>query len=146
MTLVRWQPFNNAPPIPSNLFQGFDEALEGFWGSGRVQAWNPAVDIYEKKDNVVVKAELPGIDPKEVEISVEDGTLYLKGERKSEDEEKRDGYQRLERAYGSFARAFSLPDSVDPERVLAEYRDGLLTVTFPKREESKPKKVKISVK
>ena len=69
----------------------------------------------------------------------------LIGERKSEDEEKRDGYQRLERAYGSFARAFSLPDSVDSEKVLAEYRDGLLTVTLPKREESKPKKVKISV-
>ena len=146
MTLVRWQSFNDALAIPSNVFQGFDEALERFWGSGRAQAWNPAVDIYENKDNVVVKAELPGIDPKEVEISVEDGTLYLKGERKSEEEEKRDGYQRLERAYGSFARAFSLPDSVDSEKVLAEYRDGLLTVTLPKREESKPKKVKISVK
>ena len=131
---------------PGNLFQGFDEALERIWGNGPVRRWTPAVDVFENKDSVVVKAELPGVDPKEVEISMEDGTLYLKGERKSESEDQRDGYHRLERSYGSFARAFTLPDSVDPEKVSAEYKDGLLSVTLPKREESKPKKVKIAVK
>ena len=146
MTLVRWEPLNTAITGPGNLFQGFDEALERIWGNGPVRRWTPAVDVYENKDSVVVKAELPGVDPKEVEISVEDGTLYLKGERKSESEDQRDGYHRLERSYGSFARAFTLPDSVDPEKVSAEYKDGLLSVTLPKREESKPKKVKIAVK
>lgn len=146
MTLVRWEPLNTAITGPGNLFQSFDEALERIWGDGPVRRWAPAVDVYENKDSVVVKAELPGVDPKEVEISVEDGTLYLKGERKSESEDQRDGYHRLERSYGSFARAFTLPDSVDPEKVSAEYKDGLLSVTLPKREESKPKKVKIAVK
>ena len=115
-------------------------------GERACQTLTPAVDVYENKDSVVVKAELPGVDPKEVEISKEDGTLYLKGERKSESEDQRVGYHRLERSYGSFARAFTLPDSVDPEKVSAEYKDGLLSVTLPKREESKPKKVKIAVK
>ena len=146
MTLVRWEPLNTAITGPGNLLQGFDEALERIWGNGPVRRWTPAVDVYENKDSVVVKAELPGLDPKEVEISIEDGTLYLKGERKSESEDQRDGYHRLERSYGSFARAFTLPDSVDPEKVSAEYKDGLLSVTLPKREESKPKKVKIAVK
>ncbi len=146
MTLVRWEPLNAAITGPGNLLHGFDEALERIWGNGPVRPWTPTVDVYETKDSVVVKAELPGVDPKEVEISVEDGTLYLKGERKSESEDQRDGYHRLERSYGSFARAFTLPDSVDPEKVSAEYKDGLLSVTLPKREESKPKKVKIAVK
>ncbi len=146
MTLVRWEPLNAAITGPGNLFRGFDEALERIWGNGLERGWTPAVDVYENKDSVVVKAELPGLDPKEVEISIEDGTLYLKGERKSESEGQRDGYHRLERSYGSFARAFTLPDSVDPEKVSAEYKDGLLSVTLPKREESKPKKVKIAVK
>ncbi|MFQ5904001.1 MAG: Hsp20/alpha crystallin family protein, partial [Candidatus Binatia bacterium] len=85
------------------------------------------------------------VNPKDMDLRIEDHTLYLKGQRKSESEEKKENYRRLERAYGSFTRAFRLPDSVDAEKVSARYQDGVLTVTLPKREELKPKKVKVSV-
>jgi HSP20 family protein len=104
------------------------------------------VDIFETADNIVLKAELPGVDPKDVEIRVEDNTLYLKGERKFEREVKEENYHRVERSYGGFARSFSLPNSIDAEKVSAEYKDGLLTLTMPKREEAKPKTIKIDVK
>jgi HSP20 family protein len=109
------------------------------------RSWAPPVDIYETEDAIVLKAELPGIDAKDVEVRVEDNTLYLKGERKYEKEVKEQNYHRVERSYGSFARSFSLPNSIDAEKVKAEYKDGLLTLTMPKREEAKPKTIKIDV-
>jgi len=93
----------------------------------------------------VLKAELPGINPDEVEIRVEDNTLYLKGERKFEKEVKEQNYHRVERSYGTFTRSFSLPNSVDPDKVAANYKDGVLTLTMPKKEEAKPKTIKINV-
>jgi HSP20 family protein len=104
------------------------------------------VDIFETADNIVLKAELPGIDPNDVEIRVEDNTLYLKGERKFEREVKEENYHRVERSYGAFARSFSLPNSIAAEKVVADYKDGLLTLTMPKREEAKPKTIKIDIK
>ncbi len=103
------------------------------------------MDIYENGDNLVLKAELPGINPDDVEVRVEDNTLYLKGERKFEKEVKEENYHRVERAYGTFARTFSLPNSIDSEKVAANYKDGVLTLTLPKREEAKPKTIKINV-
>jgi HSP20 family protein len=103
------------------------------------------VDIYENGDNLVLKAELPGINPDDVEIRVEDNTLYLKGERKFEKEVKEQNYHRVERSYGTFTRTFSLPNSIDADKVTANYKDGVLTLTMPKKEEAKPKTIKINV-
>jgi len=107
-------------------------------------AWVPAVDIYETDQNIVLKAELPGVDPKDVEATVHEGTLYLKGERKYEKEVKEEHYHHIERAYGSFSRSFTLPASVDADKVQAEFKDGVLTLTLPKKEEAKAKKIKIT--
>jgi HSP20 family protein len=109
------------------------------------RTWAPPVDIYETENDIVLKAELPGVDPKDVEVRVEDSTLYLKGERKFEKEVEDENYHRVERSYGSFARSFSLPNSINAEKVKAEYKDGLLTLTLPKREEAKPRTIKIDV-
>ena len=109
------------------------------------RTWAPPVDIFETDSNLVLKADLPGIDPKDVEIRVEDSTLYLKGERKFEKEVKEENYHRVERSYGTFTRSFSLPNSIDADKVTAEYKDGQLTLTLPKREEAKPKTIKINV-
>jgi HSP20 family protein len=125
----------------------FKEAFTPFFGEGEpsTRTWAPPVDIYENENDIVLKAELPGIDPKDVEVKVEDNTLYLKGERKFEKEVKDENYHRIERSYGSFARSFSLPNSINAEKVKAEFKDGLLTLTLPKREEAKPKTIKIDV-
>jgi len=101
------------------------------------------VDIYETDANIVLKAELPGINPNDVEVRVEDGTLYLKGQRKFEKEVKEENYHRVERSYGSFVRSFPLPNSVNADDAKAEYKDGVLALTLPKREEAKPKTIKI---
>jgi HSP20 family protein len=126
----------------------FREAFPAFFGGSEpsTRTWAPPVDIFETADNIVLKAELPGIDPNDVEIRVEDNTLYLKGERKFEREVKEENYHRVERSYGAFARSFSLPNSIAAEKVVADYKDGLLTLTMPKREEAKPKTIKIEVK
>jgi HSP20 family protein len=125
----------------------FNQTLSQVFGEeeGKLGNWSPAVDVFETDQNLVVKAELPGIDPKEVEIRVENNTLFLKGQRKFENEVKEENYHRIERSYGSFTRTFALPGSIDAEKVSADYKSGILTLTLPKREEAKPKTIKISV-
>jgi HSP20 family protein len=103
------------------------------------------VDIYEHDGNIVLKAELPGIDPKDVDVRVENNVLTLRGERKLESEIKRDDYHRVERAYGKFSRSFTLPNVVDTEKIKADFKDGVLQVSLPQREEAKPKQISISV-
>lgn len=147
MAIVRWEPFRDLLATQDRFNRLFNETFARFFGEREpaVGAWAPPVDIYETDENLVLQAELPGVDPKEVEIRVEDNTLYLKGERHSEKEVKEENYHRIERAYGSFSRTFPLPSSVDPEKVKAEYKDGLLTLTMAKREEAKPKTIKIHI-
>jgi len=147
MAIVRWEPFRNLLGTQREFDRLFREAFTPFFGETELstRSWAPPVDIYETENNIVLKAELPGIDPKDVEIRVEDNTLYLKGERKHEKEVKEENYHRVERSYGSFARSFSLPNSIDADKVKAEYKDGLLTLSMPKREEAKPKTIKIDV-
>jgi HSP20 family protein len=125
----------------------FREAFSPALAEGEVstRTWAPPVDIYENGDSLVLKAELPGINPDDVEIRVEDNTLYLKGERKFEKEVKEQNYHRVERTYGTFTRTFTLPNSVDADKVNASYKDGVLTLTMPKKEEAKPKTIKINV-
>ncbi|MDD2733913.1 MAG: Hsp20/alpha crystallin family protein [Desulfuromonadaceae bacterium] len=108
--------------------------------------WQPAVDIYETADSIVIKAELPDVDQKDIEVRIEDSTLILKGERKHEDEVKKENYHRIERYFGTFQRSFSLPASVDQEKVAADCEKGVLTITLPKKEDTKPKQISIQVK
>lgn len=108
--------------------------------------WQPAVDIYETADSIVIKAELPDVDQKDIDVRIEDNTLTLKGERKHEDEVKKENYHRIERFYGSFQRSFSLPATVDQEKVDAICEKGVLTITLPKKEETKPKQISVTVK
>jgi len=146
MAIVRFE--QGFPVTAQNQLERFlREAFSPVLGEGEVstRTWAPPVDIYENGDSLVLKAELPGIDPDDVEIRVEDNTLYLKGERKPEKDVKEQNYHRIERSYGTFARSFSLPNSVDADKVVANYKDGVLTLTMPKKEEAKPKTIKINV-
>ena len=149
MTIVRWEPFRGLLSLQERMNRLFEESARGLnrgqeedWTMG---AWVPAVDIYEKGTDVVLKAELPGVDPKDVDIRIENNVLTLKGERKFEDETQRDSYHRVERSYGAFTRAFTLPSSVDTANVKADYKDGVLRITLPKREEAKPKQIQVQI-
>jgi HSP20 family protein len=147
MAIVKWEPFRDLMTAQRDFDRLFREAFSPVFGETELstRAWAPPVDIYETDNDIVLKAELPGVDPKDVEIRVEDNNLYLKGERKFEKEVKEENYHRVERSYGSFSRSFSLPNSISADKVKAEYKDGLLTLTMPKREEAKPKTIKIDV-
>ncbi len=147
MAIVRWEPLSDLLTTQDRFDRLLNGTFSQFFSDEGVsaRAWAPAVDIYESDDNLVLKAELPGVDPKDVELRVEDSTLYLKGQRRFEREVKEENYHRLEGSYGSFSRTFTLPSSIDADRVKAEYKDGLLTLTLPKREEAKPKTIKINV-
>lgn len=107
-------------------------------------AWNPSVDIFENDNEVVIKAELPGMNAKDIEVKLENNVLVLRGERRFEKEAKEENYHRVEREYGTFSRSFSLPVAVDADKVTAEYKDGILRIVLPKKEEIKPKPIKIA--
>ena len=114
-------------------------------GHADLATWAPPVDIYETENELVVKAELPDFQDKVIDVRITNNTLTLRGERKFEKDVKEDNYLRIERAYGSFVRSFSLPNTVSSENIRADYRNGVLTLHMAKREESKPKQIKISV-
>lgn len=151
MALVRWQPFRDLVSLQERMNQMFEgSAARNFPRAGSEEdwvtgSWAPAVDIHEHEGNLVLKAEIPGVDPKKVDIRLENNILTLSGERIFEGDVKRDNYHRVERSYGAFSRAFTLPSVVDQERIAAEYKDGILTLTLPKKEEAKPKQIAISV-
>ena len=147
MAIVRWEPFRDLMTAQRDFDRLFREAFSPALAEGEVstRTWAPPVDIYEDGDNLVLKAELPGVNPDDVEIRVEDNTLYLKGERKFEKEVKEQNYHRIERSYGTFTRTFSLPNSLDADKVTANYKDGVLTLVMPKKEEAKPKTIKVNV-
>lgn len=123
----------------------FEGSLSHDPDQSTLTAWAPTVDIYETGDELVIKADLPEVAEKEIDVRVENNMLTIRGERKLEQKVKEENYLRMERSYGFFARSFSLPNSVNTEQIHAQYNDGVLTVTLPKRAESKPKQVKINV-
>lgn len=125
----------------------FEGAVPCSPGGGDVfqGAWAPAVDIYENDGELVVEAELPGLEKGDIKVNVEDGVLTLKGERKLSEETKEEDYHRVERAYGTFTRSFTLPDTVDAEKISAKHKDGVLRVSLPKKPEAKPKVVDVKV-
>ncbi len=154
-SITRWDPFSELSTIqerlnelftqptgffarPISLFRGAEAALAA-------PGFVPPVDVYEDEQNIVVTAELPGIEEKDLNISVENNVLTITGERKMEKEEKKENFQRIERRYGRFTRSFTLPATVDAENVSADFTNGILKITLPKLAEAKPKQIKISV-
>jgi len=149
MAIIRRNdPFRDLLALQDQLFRTFDSAYRGTAGredeQSMVATWSPLVDIFEDSDGITLKVELPEVEAKDVEIQVEGNTLTLKGERKLEHEDKRDGYHRVERTYGSFSRTFTLPSTVDVEHITAESKDGVLRVFLPKRPETKPRQIKVA--
>jgi HSP20 family protein len=145
MAIIRWDPYRDMITLRDRMNRLFEDmsSPKGEEKDLVPGAWAPSVDIYETENEVVLAAEIPGVDEKDVEIKVEDNNLTIRGERKFEKETKEENYHRIERSYGSFYRAFTLPSSVDPERIQAEQDNGVLKISMPKRQELKPRKVKI---
>lgn len=143
MALLRWDPFRELNSL-AHMGRFADRWPDLGQSPTSTSAWAPNVDIFESDDALVVKAELPGIDPKDVELNVENNVLTISGERKLEFEDKKENYHRVERAYGSFSRSFSLPRLIDETQIAADYKDGVLTVRVPKHEKAKPRQIKIS--
>lgn len=145
MTIIRWDPFRDLVTLRERMNRLFEEAFTSRGEEKDLVAstWSPSVDIYEAENALVLTAEVPGIEEKDVEIKIEDSTLTLKGERNFEKEKKEENYHRIERAYGSFYRSFALPRNIDQDKIHAESENGILKITMPKKPELKPKKVKI---
>jgi len=143
-TLTRWDPFRELSRLQNDLNRLFDDRSVPGRGTESF-GWSPAVDVFEDTEGLTFKFEVPEVDPKDVQVSLEDGVLTVRGDRKMEREDKRDNYHRIERSYGAFARSFTLPANVDPDKVTAETKNGVLRVFVPKRAEAKPKTVTIKV-
>ena len=146
MSITRWDPFRNISTLQEQINRAFENSLQANRGdNGALTTWAPAVDIYETENELVLKADIPDMNEKDLDIRVENNMLTIRGERKFEQKVKEDNYLRIERTYGSFSRSFGLPNTVNTEGIKAEYKNGVLTVEMPKRAESKPKQVKINV-
>jgi HSP20 family protein len=127
-------------------FRGFEDALTRFFNEPHSnRPWSPAVDIFESENELVLKADIPDVDLKDIDVRVENQTLTVAGERKFQKNDSVKGYHRIERNYGNFVRSFSIPNSFDTDSINATYRNGVLTVTLPKKEAAKPRQVKVEV-
>ena len=144
-TLTRFEPFRDSNTLQDQINRLFNQAFERTSQEANLTAWAPAVDIYETEHELVVKADLPEIQPEQLDIRVENNILTIRGERKFEEKLNENNYLRVERSYGSFSRSFSLSNSVNAEAIKADYKNGVLTLSIPKREEAKPKQIKVNV-
>lgn len=149
MAMVRWDPFQDLIALQDRMNQLFDQT----WarsrrerGGGVLEAWSPAVDVYETPEGIVLKADLPGLNKDDIDIQVQDNSVTLKGERRLEKEVEQENYLRVERSYGTFHRTFTLPTAIQSDKIRAVFKDGVLEVNIPKVEEAKPKQIKIEVK
>lgn len=148
MAIVKWKPYNELTGVQDRLNHLFSDSFTSFFDDeqGRPpQDWIPAVDIFEDHDVIKLHVELPGMELGEIGVNLENNHLKISGEKKVEDEDKKENYRCLERVSGRFVRSFSLPNTVDQGKVNATYKNGVLTVDLPKREETKPKNVTIKV-
>jgi HSP20 family protein len=148
MAIKRWDPMKELLQMQERMTRLFDEIFPRV-GRGEIEpfgGWVPAVDIYETPEKVVIEAEVPGVEKDNIKIEYSNGVLTIKGERKLEKEVKEEDYHRLERSYGSFQRSFSIPSTVDPDKINAVYKNGVLKIELPKQEKAKPKEIKIEVK
>ncbi len=146
MTMItRWDPFRDINQLQgglNRLFQDYNRGSDELTTSG---SFVPAVDVYDDEHNLVLKMEVPGVDQKDIDIRLENNTLTVRGERNFEKEEKEENFHRIERRYGTFSRSFTLPNSVDTEKVNANYENGVLKISLAKRAEAKPKQIKVNV-
>jgi len=140
MALIRWEPFNRELSEFNRFLEG---AMRTWREPGELGAWAPRIDVYEKGDNIIIDAEIPGLKKEDIEVTVENQMLTLRGEKKETKEVKRDGFYQSERFYGKFQRAVALPAAVDESKIEATYKDGILTVTMPKSEEARAKHIAI---
>ncbi|MBI3804244.1 MAG: Hsp20/alpha crystallin family protein [Nitrospirae bacterium] len=147
MAIAKWEPLKDLVTLQDRMNQFLSDTLNTYeTENGRtVQDWIPAVDIYEDADAIQLHAELPGMEMKEIEVKVANNLLEIKGEKKIEKEDKKEHYYRIERVFGRFARSFRLPGTVDQEKIKAKYEKGVLTLTLPKREETKPRSITVEV-
>ena len=146
MTIVRYDPFRDLRTLQEEVNRLFSTNMTRAFGDEGIGrgAWNPSVDIYENKDQIVLEAELPGMKQEDFELTVENSVITLRGERRFEKFDDADNYHRVERSYGAFTRSFTLPQTVSAEGAIAEYQNGVLRVTLPKREETKSRRIEIS--
>ena len=148
MPIVRWDPFRRMAALQDQINRLFDDSFAGPESSDdNVDAcsWRPVVDIYETGQGVVLKAELPGISKENVSIEVKDNILTIKGERSSDQDIGEDKYYRKERCFGSFYRSFTMQDAIDPEKIKAKFKDGILEIAIPRPEVETPKQVKVNI-
>jgi HSP20 family protein len=147
MTIVRYDPFRDLRTLQEEVNRLFSTNLTRAFGDdegiGR-GAWSPSVDIFENKDQIVLEAELPGMKQEDFDLSIENNVITLRGERRFEKTQETDNYHRVERSYGAFTRSFTLPQTVSGEGATAEYNNGVLRVTLPKREEAKPRRIQVT--
>jgi HSP20 family protein len=144
-TITRLQPFRGFSALQDQVNRIFNQTVQNQGDESALTAWAPSVDIFETPNELVVKADLPEVDEKDIDVRVENNLLTIRGERKFDKSVSEDNYLRIERTYGTFSRSFSLPNTVNPESIRAEYKNGVLTVNLPKREESKPRQVKVNI-
>ena len=146
MNVVKWNPWREMGTFSDSVNRLFDGTLfPASWLSedSGLRNWRPVVDIFDNDEKIVIKAELPGVDKKDIHVDVKDGILTLSGERSYENEVKEENYHRKERAFGKFHRSFALPDGLNSDKIDADYKDGVLKVEIPKPEEKKPKKIAV---
>ena len=145
MVVTRWEPLKDLMALQERMNKLFDETFSRGAQDVDAGAWSPLVDIIEQGDEIIIKMEIAEVDQKGIDIKVDGNAMTIKGERPLEEGTKREDYLRLERPYGTFSRSFSLPTTVDLGKVKASHRDGILRVVLPKKEETKPKQIKVEV-
>jgi HSP20 family protein len=149
MALTRWDPFRDMVTLQERMNRLFEDSMARSKTTDEemaMGAWTPSVDIFETPEKVVLRADLPGVVEKEIDLRIENSMLTLRGERRFLKETKEEDYHRIERSYGSFSRSFQLPGTIDQEGIQATHKDGVLEVVLPKREETRPKHIKVDVK
>ena len=143
MTLLKYSPFADVDDMPG--FRQMQDTLSRFLSEPSSRPWTPAVDILETENELVLKMDVPEVELKDVDIRLENQTLTVKGERKFENRQDSKAYHRIERSYGTFARSFTLPDTLDTDKVRADYKNGVLNITLPKKEVAKPRTIKVEI-
>ena len=143
--LTRWNPYRELETLQDRMSRLFEQQYGGREEALTSSAFVPPVDIYEDQHGIQLKLEVPGVDQKDLNINVENNVLTVSGERKFEQEQKEENFHRIERRYGSFTRSFTLPNTVDTEKITADYSSGVLSIRLVKREEAKPKQIKVNI-
>jgi HSP20 family protein len=144
MSLIRYTPFADFEAPVAGL-RAFEDTINRLFAAHNGRPWVPPVDIKETENELIFKADIPDVDMKDIHVSIENGTLTLRGERKFESKKDEGGWHRVERSYGTFERMFTVPETADPEAIKAEYKNGTLTITIGKKEIAKPRQIKVQV-